>query len=99
MAYLKFYRRIRIFPWVFLNISKTGFSISFGKRGWTITCGRHGIRFTLGLPGSGLSVSEHVNYGKIKDIGWEYKEHPEAIEADPDLSKYLGGGNGSEEKR
>ncbi len=68
MAYIRFYKRIPIIPGLlYLNISKTGFSISFGKRGFTINFSKRGIRFTLGLPGSGLSVSENIKYKDVKD--------------------------------
>lgn len=68
MAYIRFYKRIPIIPGLlYLNISKTGFSISFGKRGFTINFSKRGIRFTLGLPGSGLSVSENIKYEDVKD--------------------------------
>ena len=68
MAYVRFHKRIPIIPGLlYLNISKTGFSISFGKRGFTLNFGKKGIKFTLGLPGSGLSVSENIKYDKIKD--------------------------------
>jgi hypothetical protein len=33
MGYLRFWRRIKIFPGVYLNISKSGISFSFGTRG------------------------------------------------------------------
>jgi len=66
MAYVRFYRRIPIIPsLLYLNISKRGVSLSVGKRGWMATAGKDGIRFTLGLPGSGLSVTEYLKYRDI----------------------------------
>ena len=54
---VRFHRRISIIPGLlYLNLSKGGFSISFGK---------NGMRFTAGLPGTGLSASEHINYRNI----------------------------------
>jgi len=52
MGSFRFWRRIKIFPGVELNFSKSGVSISFGKRGLKLTIGKGGIRFTTGLPGT-----------------------------------------------
>lgn len=68
MAYVRFHKKIPIIPGLlYLNISKTGFSISFGKRGFSINFSKRGVKFTLGLPGSGLSVSENIKYDDIKN--------------------------------
>jgi hypothetical protein len=68
MGYLRFYRRFRILPGTWLNISKKGLSISFGRRGYTLTIGKTGIRFTIGLAGTGLSYTKHTSIGNIKKI-------------------------------
>jgi len=51
---IRFWRRIRLFPGVTLNVSKTGFSISFGIRGAHWTLGRRRRTASLGIPGTGL---------------------------------------------
>jgi len=62
MAYLRFWQRIPIIPgFLYLNISKTGISFSFGPRGAKLTVGKDGARGTLGLPGTGLSVSKKLS--------------------------------------
>ena len=58
MGYLRFWRRITIFPGVVLNISKSGISLSFGRRGAKFTMGRKGKRGTVGIPGTGLSYTK-----------------------------------------
>lgn len=62
MANIRFWRRIRIFPNVYLNISKTGVSITFSSRVLNITFGRKGVRFSTGLRGTGLSITEYKKY-------------------------------------
>jgi hypothetical protein len=57
MGYVRFWRRIKIFPWVTLNISKRGISFSFGPRGAKMTVGTRGKRKTVGVPGTGLSYT------------------------------------------
>lgn len=62
---LRFYRRVKIFPGVTLNFSKSGMSVSIGFRGFHYTFGgRRGSRVTAGLPGTGLSYTEQLTDGK-----------------------------------
>ena len=51
---LRFWRRFKILPGVYLNISKSGISLSFGPQGAKYTLGSKGNRTTVGIPGSGL---------------------------------------------
>ena len=55
----RFWRRIRLFPGVKINLSKKGASLSVGPRGAKVTLGRKGVRATVGLPGTGLFVSDY----------------------------------------
>jgi len=55
---LRFYRRLRLFPGVSVNLSKSGASMSFGVRGAHYTVGPRGRRVTVGLPGTGLYYTE-----------------------------------------
>ncbi len=92
MPYLRFYRRIPIIPrLLYLNLSKGGVSVSIGKRGWTVTFGRYGVRFTVGLPGTGLFVTEHVNYSKMNNKECEKKA--------PSMEQFIGGHNGTKEEK
>ncbi len=51
----RFQRRIKIFPGITLNLSKSGISTSLGARGARMTFGNGKTRTTVGLPGTGLS--------------------------------------------
>lgn len=66
MGNFRFWRRIKIFPGTYLNISKSGVSISFGPRGLTLTLGKNGVRFTAGLSGTGLFYTHHTSKDNIK---------------------------------
>lgn len=55
---LRFQRRVKVLPGVTLNFSKSGVTTSVGVRGARVTIGRGQTRTTLGLPGTGLSVTE-----------------------------------------
>ncbi len=53
---LRFQKRIKIFPGVYINLSKSGVSASVGGHGATVNVGADGRRMiTLGIPGTGLS--------------------------------------------
>jgi hypothetical protein len=56
---LRFYRRIKLFPGVRINLSRSGVSTSVGVRGTHITVGHGKVREAVGIPGSGLSYT-HV---------------------------------------
>lgn len=50
----RFWRRIRLFPGVTLNLSKSTASLSFGPRGAKYTVSPRGNRVTAGISGTGL---------------------------------------------
>ncbi len=58
----RFWRRIRLAPWVTLNLSKSAASLSFGPRGAKYTVSPRGNRATVGLPGTGLFYT--VRHGR-----------------------------------
>lgn len=61
---LRFQRRIKIFPGVYINLSKSGISASVGGKGATVNVGSTGRRMvTLGIPGTGLSYRMPLNSG------------------------------------
>jgi hypothetical protein len=55
---LRFYRRVRLFPGVRINLSRSGISTSIGVRGAHVTVGHGKVRETVGLPGTGISYTE-----------------------------------------
>jgi len=58
---LRFQKRIRLAPGLFLNLSKRGVSLSFGRPGATVNIGgKGGPRATVGLPGTGVSYTAHL---------------------------------------
>lgn len=63
---LKFRKRIKIAPGIYINISKSGVSTSIGGKGATINIGKKGTKATLGIPGTGLSYSTKMTDGKRK---------------------------------
>jgi uncharacterized protein DUF4236 len=51
----RFRKRLRIFPGLWVNVSKSGGSLSIGGHGFTANLGPKGHQETLSLPGSGIS--------------------------------------------
>lgn len=52
---LRFRRRIRLGKGMWINVSRSGTSLSVGGRGATVNFGKKGTTTTLGIPGTGLS--------------------------------------------
>ncbi|MGB8408299.1 MAG: DUF4236 domain-containing protein [Gallionella sp.] len=50
-----FRKRVRIFPGLWLNLSKRGVSTSIGGKGLTVNIKDSKVRTTASLPGTGLS--------------------------------------------
>jgi hypothetical protein len=57
---LRFQRVLRIFPWLRLNVSKSGVSGSVGPRGADVNIGRRGVTTNAGIPGTGLSYRSRL---------------------------------------
>lgn len=58
---LRFQKRLRLAPGLFLNLSKRGVSLSFGRPGATVNVGgKGGPRATVGLPGTGVSYTARL---------------------------------------
>ena len=51
---IRFQRRIRILPWLYLNFGKGGVSVSIGPRGAKLTLGKRGVKGSVGIPGTGI---------------------------------------------
>ena len=54
-------KRIKLFPGVSINLSRSGVSTSIGRPGAAINIGPRGTRGTVGIPGTGVSYSERLS--------------------------------------
>ena len=64
---VRFQKRIRLVPGLWLNLSKTGYSITIGCRFVKLNMGRRGIYLTGSLVGTGLSVRKRIRKAKKSD--------------------------------
>jgi hypothetical protein len=74
---LRFFRRVRIFPGLRMNLSRSGASLSVGRKGMWYTAGPRGQRATLALPGTGLFWTQrlparvqHVGHRLARRLEW-----------------------------
>lgn len=62
-------RSIRLGPWLRLNLSGGGVSLTAGMPGANVNLSRRGVKATVGLPGSGISYSSWIGRGAIESAG------------------------------
>ena len=62
-------KRIKIFPGVYLNITKSGPSISIGPQGAKINIGPNGAKVNAGIPGTGVSYNKKIGGGNTTKKG------------------------------
>lgn len=74
---IRFNRRLRILPGVYLNFGKSGFSISIGPRGAKVTIGKKGVKASVGLPGSGIRYETPYAHMHTQLQGFEADEGEE----------------------
>ena len=61
---LRFRRRIKILPGLYVNVSKSGLSFSAGVRGASVTFGgKGGTYVNAGIPGTGIYTRQKINDG------------------------------------
>ncbi|MBQ9406141.1 MAG: DUF4236 domain-containing protein [Desulfovibrio sp.] len=58
---LRFHKKLKIFPGLSVNLSKSGMSLTVGKPGACLNLSKRGSRMTVGLPGTGLSYSKFLS--------------------------------------
>jgi hypothetical protein len=60
---MKFRRRQKILPGVYLNFSGSGISTTIGGRGASVNIGRNGAYLNTGIPGTGLYNRQRIDHG------------------------------------
>ncbi len=75
----RFQKRIKILPGVWINLSKSGISTSFGVKGFTVNLRGDKVRTTASLPGTGISYSHTEHIG-------EAVKQPTSTPSNPDTT-------------
>lgn len=65
---MKFRRRVKLFPGVNLNLSKSGISTTIGGRGASVNFSKKGAFLNTGIPGTGLYDRRKIGSGKKKNV-------------------------------
>jgi len=70
---LRYRRKIKILPGLYLNVSKSGISFSAGVRGASVTFGgKGGTYLNAGIPGSGIYTRQKIGDGfNAQEVGIE----------------------------
>ena len=55
---LSFRKRVRLFPGFYVNVSKSGTSLSVGPRGAKVNFGKRGVTLHTSVPGTGIYYRE-----------------------------------------
>lgn len=63
---LRYRRRVPLARGLYVNLSRSGASLSVGTRGAHLTVSPRGQRATIGLPGTGLSYTEYRPHGAAR---------------------------------
>ena len=90
----RFRKRIKIFPGINLNISKSGMSLNVGVKGASVTYGPKGTYVNTGVPGTGLYRRDLIsgsvtneNGNILPDIA-TYSQHEKVSEKNPNEGKH-----------
>ena len=61
---MRFRRRTKLFPGVYLNFSKSGISTTVGVPGASINFGKQGAFLNTGIPGTGIYDRKKISGGR-----------------------------------
>jgi hypothetical protein len=64
---MKFRKRVKLFPGVTLNMSKSGFSTTIGIPGASVNFGKSGTFLNTGIPGTGLYYRQRIGGKKNRN--------------------------------
>lgn len=78
---MRFRRRVKLFPGVNINFSKSGISTTIGVRGASINIGKQGTYLNTGIPGTGIYDRQKIGGSKPK----EHQYYPNEFIQDDDI--------------
>jgi hypothetical protein len=61
---MRFRRKAKLFPGVYLNFSKSGISTTLGVPGASVNLGKQGAYLNTGIPGTGLYDRQKIGGGR-----------------------------------
>ena len=76
---LRYRKRIKIAPGIYINISKSGVSTTIGPRGASVNFGRNGTYVNAGIPGTGLYERQRIDKGSKPENQYHETELPSEL--------------------
>lgn len=73
---IRFQRRIKILPGLWLNLSKTGISLTMGTRGATVTARDGELTGNMGIPGTGISFRKRLELPESETVSQQAQTKP-----------------------
>lgn len=64
---MRFRRRTKLFPGVYINFSKSGISTTIGVKGASINFNKHGTYLNTGIPGTGIYNRQKIGGGRSEN--------------------------------
>ena len=61
----RYRKRVRVWQWVALNVSRQGLSVSIGRRGFILNLGKRGVYVTLSAYRTGMSYRIGTAWGNV----------------------------------
>lgn len=65
---LRVQKRIKIAPFLIMNVSKSGVSFSFGRPGLWLNVREGGTNLSVGAPGTGVSYRRRLSWRTLTDF-------------------------------
>lgn len=65
---LRIQKRIKMARFLWVNVSKSGVSFSFGRRGLWLNIGKGGTNLSVSAPGTGVSYRRKLSWRTLTDF-------------------------------
>ncbi len=85
---LRYRKRIKIAPGIYINISKSGVSTTIGPRGASVNFGKNGTYVNAGIPGTGLYERQRIDNGSKQEKQYRDTKLPQELSHTSDSFDY-----------
>ena len=79
---LRFRKRVKLLPGIYLNLGRNGISTTIGPRGANINIGKGGVYLNTGIPGTGISNREKL-FGGSGNYSNPHLNLPDTVDTIP----------------
>lgn len=86
---LRYRKRIKIAPGIYINISKNGISTTIGPRGASVNFGKNGTYVNAGIPGTGLYERQRIDKGSKPENQYQETKLPSELSNSSDYNSII----------